>query len=183
MKEIISLFLTFLKIGATTYGGGYAMIGIMENELILKKEYIDLESYMDIITVCQSLPGPLAITSTAFIGYRLKKFGGAIASLLGMLLPSFIIIFLVATIFMRFESNIYVQHALKGIKAVVPVLVFIAVIKFWKRLNKTVHNILFAIIMFIALEYFKINPAIIIIFSAIYGIVVYGIKDKKGGEK
>lgn len=183
MKELIQLFLTFLKIGATTYGGGYAMIGIMENEIIIKKEFLDIESYMDIITVCQSLPGPLAITSTAFIGYRLKKFPGAIACLLGMLIPSFIIIFLVATIFMKFESNIYVEHALKGIKAVVPVLVFIAVIKFWRRLNKNVHNILFAIIMFVALEYFKVNPALIIIFSAIYGIVVYGVSGKKDGEE
>lgn len=183
MRKSLKLFLTFLKIGATTYGGGYAMIGIMEKEIVEKKQYLDLESYMDIITVCQSLPGPLAITSTAFIGYKLNKFFGALACLFGTLIPAFIIIFLVATIFTKFESNILVQHALEGIKAVVPVLVFIAIIKFWKRLNKNIHTITFAICIFIALEYFKINPAIVIIFSAIYGIIIYGLKDKKAGEK
>ncbi|MGV3025469.1 chromate transporter [Clostridium thermobutyricum] len=183
MKEILKLFFTFLKIGATTYGGGYAMIGIMEKEIVDKKKYLDLESYLDILTVCQSLPGPLAITSTAFIGYKINKFVGAIVSLLGTLIPSFIIIFLVATVFTKFESNIFVQHALQGIKAVVPVLVFIAVIKFWKRLDKNVHNIVFALVVLFALEFLKINPALIIIFSAIYGILVYGIKDRKGGVK
>lgn len=181
--EILKLFLTFLKIGTTTYGGGYAMIGIMEKEIVEKKQYLDSESYMDIITICQSLPGPLAITSTAFIGYRLNKFLGAVACLFGTLIPSFFIIFLVATVFTKFESLAIVQHALEGIKAVVPVLVLIAVIKFWKRLNKNIHNIVFAIVVLFALEYLKINPALIIIFSAIYGLIVYGMIDKKGGAK
>ncbi|MGL5616493.1 MAG: chromate transporter [Sarcina sp.] len=181
--ELFKIFLTFLKIGTTTYGGGYAMIAIMEKEIVEKKQYLDLESYMDIITICQSLPGPLAITSTAFIGYRTNKFWGAIVSLLGTLLPSFFIIFLVATILTKFESLPIVSHALDGIKAVVPVLVLIAVLRFWKRLNKTIHNIIFAIIALIALEYFKVNPALIIIFSAIYGLILYGIKDKRGDIK
>lgn len=181
MSKTLELFLIFLKIGATTHGGGYAMVGIMQKELVERREMIDDDSFMETISVCQSLPGPLAVTSSSFVGYRLNGFAGALACFLGATIPSFIIILLIATILTNFSKETVVKHALSGIEAAVPVIVLIAVKNFWKKLNKTVHNIIYALIAFIALEFFKINPAIVIIFSAIYGIVVYRsiIKERK----
>ncbi|WP_297522049.1 chromate transporter [uncultured Clostridium sp.] len=182
MKKAFKLFLIFLKIGVSIHGGGYVMIGVMERELVEKRKMIDEDSYMEIIAVCQSLPGPIAVTSATFVGYRLNKLVGAIVCLAGIIIPAFITVILVASVLLNFHNVVYVKHALLGIRAAVPILVLSAVLKFWKKLDKTIHNIAFGLIALIALDYFGLNAAILIVFSAIYGIVAYRtfLKKKEG---
>ena len=183
MKEMWKLFKTFLKIGVSIHGGGYVMIGVMEKEVVERLKLIDEDSYMEIISVCQSLPGPLAITSATFVGYKLGKIKGAITCLMGVLIPAFITVVLLATILLKFQYNIYVKHALLGIRAAVPILVLSAVLKFWKKMSKTVHNIVFGLVSLFVLRYFDLNAAILIIFAAVYGIVAYRTFLKKGENK
>ena len=152
MKKYLHLFWTYLKISATTHGGGYAMVGIMERELVETQKMMSGEDYMETVGICQTFPGPLAITSSGFIGYRLAGIGGAISCLLGVLLPSFVIIFIISTILLTFDQNPYVKAAITGIDGVVPMLILLAVVKFAAKLKKNVHNIIVAIIALIALE-------------------------------
>lgn len=173
MRDYFHIFLTYLKISSTTYGGGYAMVGTMERELVETQKVINDDDYFEIIGICQSFPGPLAITSSAFLGYRLKGLGGAIAAVLGVLVPSFILIFIVSTLLLTFDKNPFVKAALSGIDAVVPMLILLAIVKFLAKFKKNIHNIIVAIIAIIALEVFSVNPAIVIIVSAIYGLIVF----------
>ena len=184
MKKYLHLFWTYLKISATTHGGGYAMVGIMERELVETQKMMSGEDYMETVGICQTFPGPLAITSSGFIGYRLAGIGGAISCLLGFLLPSFVIIFIISTILLTFDQNPYVKAAITGIDGVVPMLILLAVVKFAAKLKKNVHNIIVAIIALIALEVFDVNPAVVIIAAAIYGLFVFRFLFRdKGGAK
>lgn len=173
MKKTFSLFITFLKIGFSIHGGGYVMVGVMEKEIVEKLKLIDEDSYMEIIGVCQSLPGPLAITSSAFVGYRLNKFAGAMACLFGTLIPAFLTVVLIATVLLNFSKIIYVQHALMGIRAAVPILVISAAIKFWQKMNKSYYNIGIAVIAFCVLVFLHLNAALVIVVAAILGMIVY----------
>ncbi|WP_297630312.1 chromate transporter [uncultured Clostridium sp.] len=175
MKKIFQLFLIFFKVSMITHGGGYAMIGVIQDEVVNNKKLMDDEEYMEIIGLCQTFPGPLAIGSSLFVGFRLGGPLGAAACLLGALLPPFVMIYILASFFMNFNHNIYVQYILDGIDALVPMIVLMAVVNFSKKMPKNLHNIIVAIIALVALTVFHINPAFVIIVSAIYGIVVFGI--------
>lgn len=173
MKKLLHLFWVFLRISATTHGGGYAMIGIMERELIENEKLLTDDEYIEIISICQALPGPIAITSTGLIGYRLYGLPGAISALLAVLIPSAIIIFIISSLFVKYHSNAYVEAAISGVDAFVPMLILLAIVKFVKKLKKNAHNIILAVIALIALEFFNVNPAILIIVFAIYGLIVF----------
>ena len=173
MRKYLHLFWTYLKISATTHGGGYAMVGIMERELVENEKLISDEEYIEIISMCQAFPGPIAITSTAFVGYKLYGLSGAISALLGVLLPSAIVILIISSLLVEYHTNPYVEAAISGIDAVVPMLILLAVIKFGAKLKKNAHNIILAIIAIVALEFFNLNPAILIVAYAIYGLIVF----------
>ncbi len=149
------------------------MIGIMERELIENEKLLSDEEYIEIISICQAFPGPIALTSTAFIGYKLYGLLGAIFALLGVLLPSAIVIFIISSLLVEYNTNPYVEAAINGIDAFVPMLILLAVIKFVAKLKKNAHNIILAVVALIALEFFNLNPAILIIAYAIYGLVVF----------
>lgn len=171
MNKIIEMSITFFKIGAFTFGGGYAMIPLIEEEVVKNKGWIEKEEFMDILVVAQSLPGALAVNSSVFIGYRIGGFIGAIMALLAVVLPSFFIILIIAAFFMKFRDNYYVNAVFKGITAAVPMLVLAGAISLSKGIDKSVQNIVIIIIALIALVFFDINPIIVIVTSAIYGIV------------
>lgn len=171
MRKIIDLFVSIFKIGAFTFGGGYAMIPLIEEEVVTKRNWIKKEEFMDILVVAQSLPGALAINTSIFLGYKIAGFIGAIAALLAVILPSFIIIILIAAFFMKFRDNEIVNAAFKGITAAVPMLVLVGAISLSKGLNKNTRTILTIIIGVIALSVFNINPILIIVVSAIFGLI------------
>lgn len=149
------------------------MIGITERELVENEKLISDEEFMEIISMCQAFPGPIAITSTAFVGYKLYGLTGAIAALLGILLPSAIVIFIISSLLVEYHTNPYVEAAISGIDAVVPMLILLAIVKFGAKFKKNAHNIILAIIAIIALEFFNLNPAILIVIYAVYGLIVF----------
>lgn len=173
MKKIFNVFISFFRVSLVTHGGGYAMVGVIEDDLVNKQKLMTGDEFVETISICQSFPGPLAVTSSLFVGYKISKLPGAIAALLGSILPPFVFVFILSTCFMSFQHNTYVKYILKGIDATVPMLVLLAVVNFGKKMKKSTHNIIIALVALIALEVFKINPAFIVIASAIYGIIVY----------
>lgn len=171
MKKILQMFISFFKIGAFTFGGGYAMIPIIEEEVVNKRNWITKEEFMDILVVSQSFPGAMAVNCSTFVGYKIGGIIGGIMGLLGVVLPSFIIILIVAAFFMQFRNNYYVDLVFKGISAAVPILVLAGVISLSKGVEKNIRNGIIIVIALIALIFFRVNPVIVIIVAAIYGAV------------
>ena len=171
MKNLFQMFWTFFKIGSFTFGGGYAMIPLIEKEVVENHNWLTKEEFLDILVIAQSFPGALAINTCTFIGYKIGKLPGAILGLLGVSLPSFFIIVLIAMFFEKFRSLHIVERMFKGINAAVPLLVLVAVVSLSKSIKKNLNNILIIIFTVILVVLFDINPVIIIIFSAIYGII------------
>ncbi len=171
MKKILQMFISFFKIGAFTFGGGYAMIPIIEEEVVNKRKWITKEEFMDILVVSQSFPGAMAVNCSTFVGYKIGGIIGGIMGLLGVVLPSFIIILIVAAFFMQFRNNYYVDLVFKGISAAVPILVLAGVISLSKGVEKNIRNGIIIVIALIALIFFRVNPVIVIIAAAIYGAV------------
>ena len=116
MKKLMTIFLAFLKIGAFTFGGGYAMIALLENELIEKKKWIEHDEFLNMVAVAESTPGPIAINSATYIGYHLAGFSGATVATLAVCIPSFLIIYCISLFLERFLSLTYVACAFKGIQ-------------------------------------------------------------------
>ena len=171
MKKIIEMFIAFFKIGAFTFGGGYAMIPLIEEEVVNNKKWIEKEEFMDILVVSQSLPGALAVNCSIFLGYKIGGILGGCMALLAVILPSFLIILLIAAFFMQFKNNYYVNAAFMGINAAVPLLVLVGAISLGKGLERNTRTIIIIIIALISLVFFDIHPVIVIVASAIYGAV------------
>lgn len=147
------------------------MIPIIEKEVVEKNEWVSKDEFMDMLVVAQSLPGAMSVNTSIFIGYKIGGVLGAVMALLGVALPSFLIILLVATVFMQFRSNYYVNLAFKGISAAVPILVLTGVVSLAKGVDKNKRNIIIFVISLIALIIFKINPIVVIIIAAIFGAI------------
>lgn len=171
MNKLFQMFWSFFKIGAFTFGGGYAMIPIIEAEVVDKRGWISKEDFMDILVVSQSFPGVLAVNCSTFIGYKLGGIIGAVMALIGATLPSFLIILIVATFFTQIRDNPIVDLIFKGISAAVPMLVLIAVVSLSKSLKKDVSNFSVIIVSVILITVFKVHPIFIILLSALYGII------------
>ena len=140
LNKLLEMFITFFKIGAFTFGGGWAMLPIMEREFVDNRQWISKEDYVDILAVAQSFPGVLAVNTSTFIGRRLFGLKGAFAAVLGVSLPSFLIILLIAIFFREFRSNPYVDLAMQGINAAVPALIIVATRSLMRSVRKTRYN-------------------------------------------
>ena len=176
---ILQLFLTFMKIGAITFGGGYAMIAIIENEIVERKKWLEKDELLDIIAVAESTPGPIAINSATFIGYRKAGFFGAMFATLGVVIPSFVIITLVALFLRQFYDYPVVQDAFRGIRVGVVVLIANAVYSLAKGLKWGVFAIVAAILSFVAVAVFDFAVIPIIAAAAVAGILYSMIIRKK----
>ena len=184
-KELFELFLGMLKIGLFTFGGGYAMIHLLDNEFVLKKKWLGSEEFMDLVVIAESTPGPIAINCATYIGYKKEKFLGALAATLGMCTPSFAIIFIISLFFDRFLEIGWVASAFKGIQACVIYLILSAGFKMLKKIGKTPLNIAIMAITFICMITFSLleigfsSIFYIIIFGSL-GLIIYAIKYFKG---
>lgn len=172
MKTLINMFITFFKIGAFTFGGGYAMIPLIEREVVDKNHWIDKDEFIDIIAISQSFPGALAINSCTFIGYKINGILGAILGLLGVALPSFIIIVIIAMAFSKFRNLYVIELIFKGINAAVPLLILVGVNSLAKVLDKTAVNIIIVIVTVILSVFMNVNPVYLILIAAVYGICI-----------
>lgn len=142
MQIILAIFVSMLKIGCFAFGGGYAIIALLENEFISKRSWIDHDEFMDVVAIAESTPGPIAINVATYIGYKLKGFVGAVIATVGMCLPSFVIMYLVSLFYERFMSLTLVAAAFKGIQICVVYLIASAALKMLKKMKKTARNIL-----------------------------------------
>lgn len=195
LKRVLRLFLVFFKIGLFTFGGGYAMIAVMERELAEKKGLISHEDFLDIIGIAESSPGPLAVNSATFIGYKRGGFFGALFSTLGVILPSFIIIFTISFFFEQFLALEYVGYAFRGIQAAVAFLIISAGVKMLKHLKRNAFNCIMVSITVIAmvlLEFFApdFSTVFLILIGGAIGLSVYLVgyfklrnKQKNGGKE
>ena len=178
MKRLLNMFWTFFKIGAFTFGGGYAMIPLIETEVVGKKKWLSKEDFLDIIVISQTFPGALAVNSSIFIGYRISGLLGAIIGLLGVVLPSFFIILFIAAFFMKFRDYHYVNLVFQGISAAVPILIIIAVVSLAKSVKKSYANFIIILVSMASILLFHVHPVIVIVLSGLYGVIFYGKKVK-----
>ncbi len=187
VKKTLILFLTFFKIGLFTFGGGYAMIALLERELVERRKWIPHDEFLDVVAVAESSPGPIAINCATYLGYKRNKFWGSLFATLGVILPSFIIIFIISLFYEQFIALTYVKYAFYGIQACVAFLILSAGIKMFKGLKRSAFNIvMFCLSAIIMLSFSLLS----IKFSTIYYILIGGaiglasylisyIKDKK----
>ena len=171
MKKYITLFLTMLKIGLFTFGGGYAMIHLLDEELVRKKRWIDSEEFSDLVVIAESTPGPIAINCSTYIGYKKEGFLGAIASTLGICIPSFTIIYLISLFFDRFLTISWVNSAFRGIQMCVVFLILKAGINMLKKMKKTPFSIT---VMSLTLVSVLLCSLLAVSFSTIFYIIIFG---------
>ncbi len=178
MKELIDLFLTFARIGGLTFGGGYAMLPIIQQEVVNKRKWATEEEIMDYYAIGQCTPGVIAVNTATFIGYNLKGVIGGIVATLGVIFPSIVIITIIATFINNFADLEIVNQAFSGIRVCVCILIINAVIKLGKSsILDTVCFLLF-LIVFIASSFFSVSPIIAVIFSGFLGWLVKFIGGK-----
>lgn len=169
MRQLFELFWSFFKIGLFTLGGGYAMLPLIHREVIEKRGWIDKEEFLDLAIVAQSAPGPIALNTAVFIGYKIRKFRGALSALLGIVIPSFVIILFIAILFQDFRHYPIVDAAFKGMRPAVVSLIIIPVIS----LARKMHWSMIGVIIAVAFAIWKLewSPMWMLALGAIGGIV------------
>ena len=175
MKRLLEIFAVFFKIVLFTIGGGYAMLPIIQKEVVETKGWMDDEEFLDAISLTNSLPGPLAINAATFVGYRVCKVKGALAAVLGAASPSVIIILAVAVIFSNLTEYPMVQYIFDGIRPAVVALILYAVIKLAKSAKiKEYFNWLIALAALAAIAVLGLHPIVVVIAAALYGLFIRG---------
>lgn len=167
MRESLSLFYSFFKIGLFTFGGGYAMIPLVQREVV-RKGWIREDQFLELLTLAQTAPGPLALNTAVFVGYRVKGYRGVALSVFGIILPSFVIILIIAIYLHSFRDNHVVAAVFKGIRPAVVALMLAPVFGFSKGLGWK-RGVLAVVAAFLV-WYFSISPVYIIILGALGGI-------------
>lgn len=187
MPDKKTLFFTFLKIGAFTFGGGYAMIALLEREFIEKRKWISRDEFLDMIAVAESTPGPMAINSATFLGYRFAGFAGAAASTAAVCLPSFVIIYAISLFFDRFLSLSFVASAFRGIQVCVVYLILSAGLKMLRSMRKSLFSILIlcavlAVMIFSSVTAAGFSSVFLILFSGMAGLAAFWLRRAFGNQ-
>ena len=188
IKGYLSLFLTMLKIGLFTFGGGYAMIALLENEFVEKKKWLEKDEFLDVAAIAESTPGPIAINAATYIGYKNTGMIGSMIATLGICIPSFVIIYAISLFLDAFLSLTLVAYAFKGIQICAVYLIISAGLKMLKQMKKTAFNIIIVSITIICMVVFslfsvKFSTIFYILISGACGVVVYLLGRIKKGEK
>lgn len=186
IKELFMLFCAFCKIGAFTFGGGYAMLPMLEREIVTKYKWATMEEIMDYFAIGQCTPGVIAVNTATFIGYKKQGIIGGIVATLGVVFPSVIIISVIASVLSTIYKNPIVQHAFKGVGVAVCAILVQAVLKIGKSGLSGWFTWVIAVLSFILLLFFSVSPIVIIVVAGISGIAYKAItsrnnKDEKGG--
>ena len=183
MKELLSLYLIFFRMGAVTFGGGYAMLPILQREIVQKRQWMDSETIIDYYGLSQGLPGIIAVNVSCFIGYQRKRIAGVISAALGLVSPCIIIISIIAFFLSNFGENVYVQRALSAISVCVTALILDAVISMWKKgvkdkLGWVIFGVIFLLSMFT-----EISPVVLVIGCGVVGVIAGRLRKGKGEAK
>ena len=183
-----NLFLTFFRIGAFTFGGGYAVMSVMENFCVQKKHWITHEDLVNVTVIAESTPGPVAINCATFVGYKQKGLLGSIAATLGVVLPSFIIIWAISMFLERFLEIAWVASAFRGVRVAVGLLILDVGIRMAKKMPKEPIRIILLIaalvlMVLINLLNWKISTIVLLLCAAAVSLIVFLFHERKGGEQ
>lgn len=169
MARLTDILLSFLKIGAFTFGGGYAMIPVIQNEVITRRGWIAEREFVDLLTLAQTAPGPISLNTAVFVGYKCRGFLGALMAILGVILPSFLVILAVAIFFSEIRDNEWVDAAFRGMRPAVVALIVAPIL----GLTRGMHWALIAVAAAtaVAVWYFAISPVWLLVAGALLGLL------------
>lgn len=182
IKQYWELFLIFFKIGAFTFGGGYAMIPLIRNEVVNKKGWLEDEEFMDMLAIAQSMPGPISLNTALFVGNKRLGFKGSLFSGAGIILPSFIVILLIAMVFTQFKDNPVVERIFKGIRPAVVALIVAPLLSLGKSAGVGWKNLWIPVVVALAVWQLNISPIYIVLAAILLGISHF-IYLRKGVKK
>ena len=187
MPLLLDLFLTFAKVGLFTFGGGYAMLSLLETVCVEKKKWITHDEMMNITVIAESTPGPIAINCATYVGYKKAKLVGAIFATLGMVLPSFIIIYVISRFLDSFLEIKWVASAFQGIKIAVGILIIDASVKMLGKMKKKPMPITIVVCSAIAMIIINafsihISSMVLMVVAAVVGVTAFVIKERAGKE-
>ena len=171
MKKLWTLYSTFFRIGIFTFGGGYAMLPLIQREVVEKQGWADEAEVMDYYAVGQCTPGVIAVNVATFIGRKIGGIPGAIFATLGVVSPSIVIISIIAAFLSSFAENSYVQHALAGIRLAVCALVSVSIFKLFKKGIVDAVTAIIAVAVFLLIKFLGISPVVAVVLSALVGII------------
>lgn len=170
-KKYWELFLVFFKIGAFTFGGGYAMVPLIKNEVVGKRKWLNDSEFMDMLALAQSAPGPISLNTALFVGNKRMGFKGSLFSAFGIILPSFIVILVIAIFFTQFKGNPVVERIFKGIRPAVVALIAAPLLQLGKSADIHLKNIWIPISAALLVWLLGVSPIYIILGAIILGIV------------
>ncbi|RGB91912.1 chromate transporter [Faecalibacterium prausnitzii] len=187
VKSLETLFFTFFKIGLFTFGGGYAMIALLEEEFIQRRKWLDKDEFLDMTAIAESTPGPVAINSATYLGYKLAKVPGAATATVAVCLPSFLIIYAISLFFEQFTQLTVIANAFKGIQVCVIYLIFSAGVRMLKALDKSPFATgVFAAVMLVmvglSLAGVSVSSILLILLSGAAGVAAWLIGRRKEGK-
>ncbi len=173
MPVLLDLFITFFRIGICTFGGGYAMLPMLQRELVDKKGWVTEEEILDYFAIGQCTPGVIAVNTATFVGYKLKKVSGGIIATLGVVAPSVLIITVIAAVLSNFAHIPAVKNAFAGIRVAVCVLIINSVVKLLKKsVVDKITAAVYIIVALCAIVFSKLSPVVFVVAAAILGIIV-----------
>lgn len=187
VKSLETLFFTFFKIGLFTFGGGYAMIALLEEEFIQRRKWLDKDEFLDMTAIAESTPGPVAINSATYLGYKLAKIPGAATATVAVCLPSFLIIYAISLFFEQFTQLTVIASAFKGIQVCVIYLIFSAGVRMLKALDKSpfATGVLAAVMLVmvgLSLAGVSVSSILLILLSGAAGVAAWLISRRKEGK-
>ena len=178
-KKYLDLFLTFLKIGAFTFGGGYAMIPLIQRETVDNHGWINNDDVLEIVAIAESTPGPVAINSATFVGHKIGGFWGAVSATTGVVLPSFVIIYAISFVLRQFEELKVIQYAFSGIRAGVLALIIQALVSMYRQYPKDLPAYLIMAGAFAAVALFEVNVLLVIVCCALAGLLSAKLAERR----
>ena len=186
-KSLGTLFFTFFKIGLFTFGGGYAMIALLEEEFIQRRKWLDKDEFLDMTAIAESTPGPVAINSATYLGYKMAKVPGAATATVAVCLPSFLIIYAISLFFEQFTQLTVIANAFKGIQVCVIYLIFSAGVRMLKALDKSpfATGVLAAVMLVmvgLSLAGVSVSSILLILLSGAAGVAAWLIGRRKEGK-
>lgn len=187
VKSLETLFFTFFKIGLFTFGGGYAMIALLEEEFIQRRKWLNKDEFLDMTAIAESTPGPVAINSATYLGYKLAKVPGAVTATVAVCLPSFLIIYAISLFFEQFTQLTVIANAFKGIQVCVIYLIFSAGVRMLKALDKSpfATGVLAAVMLVmvgLSLAGVSVSSILLILLSGAAGVAAWLIGRRKEGK-
>ncbi|EKD81084.1 MAG: hypothetical protein ACD_39C01987G0001 [uncultured bacterium] len=178
MQELWQIFLSFFKIGMFTLGGGYAMLPLIQREVVEKRQWVDNKEFIELLALAQTAPGPMAVNAAVFVGYKRKSVAGSLVATIGITLPSFLIILVIAMYLVSFRENRYVESFFKGIRPAVVALIAAPLYSLGKAMKISWGGILLATSIAMAIAFAGVSPAIMVVLAALLGLL-HGLYTKR----